>query len=515
MRKGMAILIVFTLVFSAFVIIVPAAIGSPPIKPQTKLTRKDPEDEWKPLKGKPWGDFHVENLYGEFEARVHIVGAQGYSWYLITLYSEHEATGDKLGSVGYYGLVEKDCWADIGLVQCDKKGQGTFYVPCDGPTDPYWGDLLAPSLLLGEYIDVDVHVKWVGTGDEPDWGLVATGGSSDPDVIRDNNLYSEERISFDVWDEVNLVEKNPSTWEIIYGGAYGILRYDTVNSVFDFTFEGYGLEPLTEYSLIYYADRPNRFVNWGGDNPGAHIMTGGTDEFGYISLGGEVELNMDLPHPDDYNYWVGAKIWLVPSADYDVGMKKVTNWNPTEFLFETDLIHYDDTDVANLATLTVDIGTTSSETQAAVFNFAGWGPIEPTTHGGNWGGFGGTGETCRVIWAPSESPDEEWIPDNAAVIKISTYPFGSCDQDLEIEIRVLDGIADDSFTIYEVEAEDSWDELLHYNDMGSTETWKWHTISLEINPGMLFLLIQADGDAWSGWTTYGQVGVDQIEITST
>jgi len=44
---------------------------------------------------------------------------------------------------------------------------------------------------------------------------------------------------------------------------------------------------------------------------------------------------------------------------------------------------------------TVDIG---NETSEAGHNLEGWGPVEPTTHGGNWGGFDISGENCRVTW---------------------------------------------------------------------------------------------------------------------
>ena len=38
---------------------------------------------------------------------------------------------------------------------------------------------------------------------------------------------------------------------------------------------------------------------------------------GDLHLGGFVELNVDLPDPEDGNYPCGAKIWLAPSKDYD------------------------------------------------------------------------------------------------------------------------------------------------------------------------------------------------------
>ncbi len=156
-----------------------------------------------------------------------------------------------------------------------------------------------------------------------------------------------------------LYEKNPADWSIFEDGAWGKMKYNLAGSTFDFVFNGHGLQPNTEYRLIYYADFEDRYVNWGGDNPGALIATGTTNPGGQLHLAGSPELNMDLPHPDDANMDIhsynvppdnyahehGAKIWLVPSDDYDADNTKVIAWNPTQYLFETDLIWYNDTDV--------------------------------------------------------------------------------------------------------------------------------------------------------------------------
>ena len=168
-----------------------------------------------------------------------------------------------------------------------------------------------------------------------------------------------------VTDAMLTLENKDSEWQIIEDDISGELYYSTEGDVFCYEFRGYVPENI-EYSLIYYADKLDRFLpgNWGGDNPGALIGTG-TASGGTLTMSGSVELNMDLPHPSDansyyYNYSdpgdphytgdgyataYGAKIWLVPSVYYDATAKKVTSWQPTSFLFETDLISYDDTDV--------------------------------------------------------------------------------------------------------------------------------------------------------------------------
>lgn len=134
-----------------------------------------------------------------------------------------------------------------------------------------------------------------------------------------------------------LYEKNTTDWSIVEDGAWGKMKFNLAGPEFDFVFNGKGLNPDTGYSLIYYADP--------GNNPGALIASGTSNGGGNIHLGGSTELGMDLPDPADYNYPTGAKIWLVLSADYDAANTSMTAWNPAEYLFENNLITYDDTEV--------------------------------------------------------------------------------------------------------------------------------------------------------------------------
>jgi len=158
---------------------------------------------------------------------------------------------------------------------------------------------------------------------------------------------------------LTLVSKDAS-WNVVWPGPFGTLKYNLEGPEFCFVFNGHGLEAGTDYSLIYYADFEDRYVDWGGNNPGALIKSGTSNDGGNIHLGGCVDLGMDLPHADDangdisnwdysgppdyYAHATGAKIWLVPSDCYVAGQKKVDTWTPDRFLFETDLITYTDTD---------------------------------------------------------------------------------------------------------------------------------------------------------------------------
>ena len=139
---------------------------------------------------------------------------------------------------------------------------------------------------------------------------------------------------------LNLFEKDGDPdWNIVDDGAWGKMKFNLSGPTFDFVFNGKGLEPNTEYSLIYYADP------WPGDKPGALIAEGISNKGGNIHLEGFTELNMDLPDPADENYPDGAKIWLVLSEDYDKDNTKMIAWNPEKYLFENNLITYDDTEV--------------------------------------------------------------------------------------------------------------------------------------------------------------------------
>ena len=108
---------------------------------------------------------------------------------------------------------------------------------------------------------------------------------------------------------------------------------------FNYTLTAQSLPINTPYSLIYYADP------FPGNNPGKLIGTYTTDGSGGINSGAQViDLGMDLPAPADANFGTGAKIWLIPSANYTG--TSVSPWAPDDnWLFEGNVyIHYNDTD---------------------------------------------------------------------------------------------------------------------------------------------------------------------------
>jgi hypothetical protein len=131
-----------------------------------------------------------------------------------------------------------------------------------------------------------------------------------------------------------LFEKDPATWEIVENGSWGKMQYTLTGSEFDFVFNGHGLENGSEYTLLYYPDP------WPG-NGLIRLGTGTACDEMDVHITGSVDTG-DLPTADDENE--GAKIWLVLSSDVDCVNQTMVGWNPTEYLFEYDLITFDDTD---------------------------------------------------------------------------------------------------------------------------------------------------------------------------
>ena len=120
-----------------------------------------------------------------------------------------------------------------------------------------------------------------------------------------------------------LYAKDPLTWDIT-DGAWGKLN---ILATGKFVFNAHGLEPGKEYYLINYA--PNTdwseypYPNpWPGD--GSLILA-----TGIVGDDGSLHLKSDSPE-------VEGKVWLVSSSDFSEG--SMTAWNPTDYLFEFNLL---------------------------------------------------------------------------------------------------------------------------------------------------------------------------------
>ena len=163
-------------------------------------------------------------------------------------------------------------------------------------------------------------------------------------IIYTNGLNLENKISGGV-----------IPWPIIDTDTIGgTLGYNASGDTFEWALQA-KVSATGEYVLIYYADFVDRFIEWGGNNPGEYIATVTADVNCNISTSGSKTTVGDFPRPYDANEYEisysgeysnhhGAKIWLVPIADYDTVNAKLTAWNPDSYLFETDLIWYRDSE---------------------------------------------------------------------------------------------------------------------------------------------------------------------------
>jgi hypothetical protein len=169
----------------------------------------------------------------------------------------------------------------------------------------------------------------------------------------------------------------------------------------------------------------------------------------------------------------------------------------------------------NIELDTVDIGEDEDEE----YYLSGWGPPEPKSHGGNWGGIESIGsesidKKCRVVYFENYSEED---PDLASAV-VTLYPHSGSSR--KIIMRVLDGIADDSFKVSVMGKHGNWVEIGSYNadNDATNEFWMEHEFEIpvkEIKAGRpLQVKIEATETSpkWWGFNTYGQLAVDWIEL---
>jgi len=247
-----------------------------------------------------------------------------------------------------YGTITGFAAVEQSVIVLDGAGISCTGTNCEytmGDSPVYGGAVDVQPITIKNRGDNQVPLEFVTTA----WKCAGDGyGSCD---VEDSDV-----ISTRYYAELKLENKDPNDWSIESADDIeATLKYDLVSSDFNYELEAKGLTANTEYVLIYYADQQNRYVNWGGDNPGAEIVRFTTDADGYKFVSGSEDSVMSLPDstdwnidadysvaPDGYALHSGAKIWLVPSSDYDAGNKKLTAWYPTNYLFETDMMDYSD-----------------------------------------------------------------------------------------------------------------------------------------------------------------------------
>jgi len=156
------------------------------------------------------------------------------------------------------------------------------------------------------------------------------------DIDGPTNWAQGDKMSFNI--EINAVQLRGEAWLenkegaepwklILRDGIQGTLTYKVKNPTFDFTFSGKAPLADTEYCL-WIGGTPQE-GNWDADTK-VGCATSNADKT--ISFSGNIDLNKDVKD---------GKIWLIPSDDYNGSW---TGWHPKNYLWETGLIWYEDTD---------------------------------------------------------------------------------------------------------------------------------------------------------------------------
>jgi hypothetical protein len=133
-------------------------------------------------------------------------------------------------------------------------------------------------------------------------------------------------------DHLYLYEKDPQTWDIVEDPAWAKMNINIKKN--KFVYNAHGLNPDTEYELICYQDP------WPGTGS---LLLGNdiTDAEGNVHIMGSINVT-DLPsfiYETEEEDFSGSKIWLVLADDYNEITTELENWNPTEYLFEYDLLN--------------------------------------------------------------------------------------------------------------------------------------------------------------------------------
>lgn len=122
---------------------------------------------------------------------------------------------------------------------------------------------------------------------------------------------------------------------------------------------------------------------------------------------------------------------------------------------------------------------------------------------GYWGGEHGLG---AVTAFPGDGDDAGYC----------TLTFDEDSKARMLEIRVLDGLADDSFEVYIENPAEEWVLAYSYTDQHDTETWVTHQIKgFPAGKGQgntVEVKILPTGKPWTGFDTYGQLAVDYMAV---
>jgi len=265
------------------------------------------------------------------------------------------------------------------MLNANDNAQKTFEI-ANGANTPILVELVTSITADGlsdtsgitvEYCDEDGIMLSDLDNDEKQELVISPGGmfitvSVHTDANLDTDTYTIDTIAKSPVgvDFVGLTSKD-IVWQPD-GRMEGYVIYDISDPEFDFCIKVNGLQD-EEYSLIYYVDQVNRYVNYGGINPSIVIATvepgiyQGLEGTDIAFLNSAASVGHDLPHetdansdssnhdyrgaPDFYKTSTGAKLWLIPTASVDEtnptnGGTIITGWDASLYLYEYELVDY-------------------------------------------------------------------------------------------------------------------------------------------------------------------------------
>jgi len=147
-------------------------------------------------------------------------------------------------------------------------------------------------------------------------------------------------------DTVNLLEKDPSDWSVVPNGNSGTLTYSiSASGMLTYSFVVVDSDTLTgDHELVVIA--PELLGTSGWPQTGSMALTGLSGTADISGLLGNIADGADY---DGSVY--GAKIWYVPTADFDGS--KFTAYNPGNILWEEDLITPATTPIPEFSTIAI------------------------------------------------------------------------------------------------------------------------------------------------------------------
>jgi len=304
-----------------------------------------------------------------FKKKVNVFG-KGISLSVIVVLGLAVASAALLS---YYGVITGEVTAEQSVLVDNKNYQ--IPIKDEVPEDAPGGEMFCFKHILENKASVPAEVKLANDChalDLQDKWMNCDG------AYKTHYIMPEEVI-------LNLCSKDDA-WKCD-GRMNATLTFDPVNERFKGKLITSGLNSGVQYALIYYADKPERFENWGGDNPGKVIKIFDGDQTSLII---NENLGMNLPSVndanideynycgsaendthtgDDYTHCHGAKLWIVPtSALTSDSTLPMDEWVQSEYLFETDLMVYFDCNLGIPSNYPVDIYDEYSEGTSIVIN---------------------------------------------------------------------------------------------------------------------------------------------------